>query len=505
MRPHSLLLLGAALLEASPLRAGHDHVLLAPTLLNETSVRATFHSFIIRWWFAAVVNQGPLFTQLAEAEAIVAKASRTRALARERWLTAVQQASSDEEPLKAAYLVAQAAVDGASADSLATFEDICHTVGAVPLDEAGTPLWRDYVISNAVPHVEANVLNPALLPAALVDVNGSAAVFLAAMRYQLDTSVPWWPGSDLVTSLSDSRVALSWLQLREDQLEPHGGVSYISSESLFPDAPFDCLQTCSEGTKKMCFGLEDPRLLSLHGVPYLLVHTRHHLTSDSVPCNVSREEGLRPYVVPLRRASSGAVEPATGRVVALRSPFKVSPFEKNWVLFECGAVRVCAVYQVYPSHVVVHVDPYSGVVAPLANSTSSALFDQIMSAPPFHGGAGAVRMEGSGGSAPYFLSAAHSKSRYLKIIDHDINVYGFHLYKFRATFPYDVFAVAKLPLPLNSSLTPWGFDVAFVTSLVLHNNSGEQHLLISYGCGDRESRVFDLPLRHIDAFDFVYA
>ena len=56
------------------------------------------------------------------------------------------------------------------------------------------------------------------------------------------------------------------------------------------------------------------------------------------------------------------------------------------------------------------------------------------------------------------------------------------------------------PPPSLASVPP---QVAFVSSLVIHTDeAGTEQLLVSYGSGDREARIFSTPLALLDAFNF---
>ena len=161
--------------------------------------------------------------------------------------------------------------------------------------------------------------------------------------------------------------------------------------------------------------------------------------------------------------------------------------EKNWVLFPCGG-GTCIVYAVHPRHVILSLNASSGAVVPRASTSASVL----PAGGSWHGGAGAVLLRNATAGEGFFLSAVHSKN------------YTTYLYKFRAAHPHDILAVATVPLPLKQSSTSWGGMVSFVSSLALGTgDAGEPELLVGYGSGDFEARVFAMPLALLDQFNFT--
>ena len=221
---------------------------------------------------------------------------------------------------------------------------------AVPEIAGGGSIWRDYVISDRVPHVKAELLNPAMLvlPPRAAGIGSSATGsnaslsggaqerYLVAMRWQLHGSRPLWPGSSVPFIFFESSVELGWLAPERGELKLHGAMQRITDESLFPGAPFDCLQQCPQKLH-YCFGLEDPRLVWLRGEradepdgePFLLLHTRAHFAQSSNQCrslsdedSASRpqqEEGLQPYMLPLKLRRDGSVRPLRERMRQLHS------------------------------------------------------------------------------------------------------------------------------------------------------------------------------------------
>jgi hypothetical protein len=219
-----------------------------------------------------------------------------------------------------------------------------------PETSGGRGIWRDYVISDRVPHMKAELLNPAMLvlPPRAAGIGSSATGgpasqaggaqerYLVAMRWELHGSRPMWPGSSMRFFFFESSVELGWLAPERGELKLQGAMQKITDESLFPGAPFDCLQQCPEKLH-YCFGLEDPRLVWLRGEranepdgePFLLLHTRAHFAQSSNQCRSlgdedgaprpQQEEGLQPYMLPLKLHRDGSVRPLRERMRQLHS------------------------------------------------------------------------------------------------------------------------------------------------------------------------------------------
>jgi hypothetical protein len=264
-------------------------------------------------------------------------------------------------------------------------------------------------------------------------------------------------------------------------------------------------------------------------------------------------------LVPLTHTLTSHVRPSPQTLAQLQDT------EKNWVFFPCDEGS-CVIYSVTPYHVVLAVNTTTGVVRPLANSsvTLPAAMQRAswhggagaVLLPT--GGAGAGRDGAEGGAC--FLSALHASIKptdtYTTYLYKFRAEYPYDILSI-ATVPLplsnsmtswagmvrrralpstaccDSRATSRLfrpsqwptrasqrasteikslisrnlplcvrlpPPPSLASVPP---QVAFVSSLVIHTDeAGTEQLLVSYGSGDREARIFSTPLALLDAFNF---
>ena len=433
---------------------------------------------------------------------------------------------------------AAAAARAAAESSVELMEDYVRDralgVGMAAAD-AG---WRDHPIDVQFAHHSSELFNAAILRTRHMTERGEQ-LYLVAFRNQLRGTQPVCLRCAFKETFFNSKVDLGWFsQNSEGAFTQRSALVSLRATQLFgDDKPWDCVQF----TGGHNFGLEDPRLISVKGVPHLMLHTRKHYETAGVPCRrpegarggsegVKVEEGLQPYLVPLSVTppmhngtmfSPGTISADSSRLVQLHGALPVKEaepsnttlvmdaIEKNWSPFEYtpptgGDTQLLSVHAVFPEHVISSIDPATGFATKLYstdNTRTRAMLLLNRQRASVHGGGGVLYIPANAvPGVPYahYISVLHTVDKYTY-------TYTSYLYRFRAVAPFDVLSIARHPLPLQLELNSWGAHVAFPTSLSFSAATARAPaaLHIAYGKGDFSSRSCSINLDDFAKIPFV--
>jgi hypothetical protein len=434
---------------------------------------------------------------------------------------------------------AAAAARVAAESSVELMEDYVRDKALGVRASAADAGWRDHPIDVQFAHHSSELFNAAILPTEHVTERGQR-MFLVAFRNQLRGTQPVCLKCAFKETFFLSKIDLGWFSQNADgALTQRSALTSLRSTKLFgEDYPWDCVQF----TGGHNFGLEDPRLIMVKGVPHLMLHTRRHYKAAGVRCKrpqgvkggtwgVNLEEGLQPYLVPLIASppssngtvrTSGRVDVDASRLVQLHSApierwtpptagtLELQAIEKNWSPFEHKprdgtAPQLLTVHSVYPDHVIASIDPTTGHTTKLHSTENTRMRAQLLISRQragVHGGGGVVFVRANevpGVSFDHYLSVLHTVDKYTY-------TYTSYLYRFRAAAPFDVLSVAKHPLPLQMEINSWGAHVAFPTSLSITSATSRgipSALHVSYGKGDFSSRSCTIDLADLANIPFV--